>query len=162
MVSRLRKYSHNFYRVTPRKCPIYRMGNGYHWRLLLVIVDIIGNKLPQVTELPFVRVFHWLDAPHHMNQIDHLGLFFRFQHKHLFKMNLMHGNTDNMSHVPILAWPVMMSSLTSHGSWNDITHYFFAKFVSCTVIWCNNITLKMSMEDFNGEPKLCKFVTHFN
>ena len=38
---------------------------------------------------------------------------------------LIHGNTDNVSHVPILIWPSMTSSLTSHGSLNDITQVFF-------------------------------------
>ena len=36
----------------------------------------------------------------------------------------MHGNTDNISHVPILTWPGVTSSLTSHGSVNDITQHF--------------------------------------
>ena len=51
----------------------------------------------------------------------------------LYRMNLMHGCTDNISHVPILTWPGMTSSHT----WNDITQYFFFKFISCAVIWQN-------------------------
>ena len=38
-------------------------------------------------------------------------------------MNLMHGNTDNISHIPIVTWPGMTSSLTSHGSLNVITQH---------------------------------------
>ena len=40
------------------------------------------------------------------------------------KTNLIHGNTANISHVPIFTWPGMTSSLTSHGSVNDITEHF--------------------------------------
>ena len=47
-----------------------------------------------------------------------------FKSKRLFKMNPMHGNTDNISHVPILTWPCMTSSLTSHELVNDITQHF--------------------------------------
>ena len=52
------------------------------------------------------------------------GLFYGFKSKRLFRMNLMHGNTDNISHVPILTWPGMTSSLSSRGSVNDITQHF--------------------------------------
>ena len=46
--------------------------------------------------------------------------------KRLFRMNLMHGNTGNISfvsHVPILTWPDMTSSLTSRESVNDMTQH---------------------------------------
>ena len=50
--------------------------------------------------------------------------------KHLLRMNLMHGNTDSISHVLILTWPGMTSSLRSHGSVNDITqHISFNQFL---------------------------------
>ena len=58
--------------------------------------------------------------------------FSGFKRKHLFKINLVHGNTDNISHVLILACPGMTSSLTSYGSPNDNTQRLFLKFVSCT------------------------------
>ena len=51
---------------------------------------------------------------------DHLGSFLWFK----VRMNLMHGNTDSISHVFILTWPGMTSSLTSHDSVNDITQHF--------------------------------------
>ena len=51
------------------------------------------------------------------------GLFYGFKSKRLFRINLMHGNTDNISHVPILTWPGMTSSLSSLGSGNDITEH---------------------------------------
>ena len=50
--------------------------------------------------------------------------FYGFKNKYLFRMNLMHWNTDNISHVPILTWPGMRSLLTSHGSVIDITQHF--------------------------------------
>ena len=54
------------------------------------------------------------------------GPFYGFNSKRLFRMNLMHWNTDNISHVglPILTWPGVTPSLTSHGSVNDITQHF--------------------------------------
>ena len=104
------KHSHAFHRVTPNVCIIYRMGNDCLCWLFLVTVDIIRDWLPQGTELPFSTIT-W-------------GPFYGFKSKRLFRMNLMHGNTDNISHVPILTWPGMTSSLTSHGSVNDITRHF--------------------------------------
>ena len=47
-----------------------------------------------------------------------------FMSKRLIRMNLMQGNTDNLSYVIILTWPGMTSSLTSHGSVNDIIQHF--------------------------------------
>ena len=44
--------------------------------------------------------------------------------KRLFTIKLMHGNTDTTSYVPILTWSGMTSSLTSHGSLNDIAQHF--------------------------------------
>ena len=52
------------------------------------------------------------------------GPFYGFKSKRLSRMNLMHGNTDNISHVPILTWQGVTSPLTSHGSVNDITQHF--------------------------------------
>ena len=49
--------------------------------------------------------------------------FMVFKSKRL-RMNLIHGNTDSLSHVFILTWPGVTSSLTSHGSVNDITQHF--------------------------------------
>ena len=51
------------------------------------------------------------------------GPFHGFKSKRLFRMNLMHWNTDNISHVLILTWPGMTPSLTSHGSVNDIIQH---------------------------------------
>ena len=52
------------------------------------------------------------------------GHFHCFKRQRLFRMNPMHGNTDNISHVPILIWTGMTSSLMSHGPLNDITQLF--------------------------------------
>ena len=104
------------------------------WLSLLTVpshCDIITDWLSQVTELPLLcgcwtgsciapsTVF---SQPYGKN--DHLGSFYGFQSKRLFRMNMMHRNTDNISHVPILTWPGRTSLLTSHGSVNDITQHF--------------------------------------
>ena len=52
------------------------------------------------------------------------GPFYHFKPKRLFGMNLMHGNTDNISYVLSLTWPGMTSSPMSHVSPNDITQRF--------------------------------------
>ena len=80
-----------------------------------------------------------------------------FKSKRLFRMNLVHGNTDNISHVPILKWPGMTSSLTSHGPVNDITQHSFLKFASCVII-----PLETSMESFRGKYMLWKFALYSN
>ena len=59
--------------------------------------------------------------------------FSGFKPKRPFKMNVMHRNTDNISHAHILAWPGITSWLTLNGSGNDINQYFFLKFLSGTV-----------------------------
>ena len=55
----------------------------------------------------FVRVLHWAPTAHqgcglliHKETLIIFG--FCFSHQHLFKINLMHGNTDKISHVPIV------------------------------------------------------------
>ena len=125
-------HSYTFYRVTTNMCIMYRMGNDCLCWLFLVTVDIISDWLPQGTELPFCAgvelgrctapncVLSW---PYGKITII-WGPFYGFKSKRLFRMNLMHGNTDNISHVPILTWPGMTSSLTSHGSVNDVTWHF--------------------------------------
>ena len=72
-----------------------------------------------VAVLQQVLCFH-----NHMAKTIIWGPFYAFKSKRLFVMNLMHGNTDNISRVPILTWPGMTSSLTSHGSVNNITQHF--------------------------------------
>ena len=134
-----KEYSHIFYRVTPNMCIIYRMRNDCLCWLFLVTVDIIRDWLPQGTELPFcagIELGRYIapstvfSQPYGKN--DHLGSFCGFKSKRLFRMKLMHGNAYNISHVPILTWPCMTSSLTSHGSVNDITQHFSVN--SCLVL----------------------------
>ena len=112
-------------------CIIYRMMNYCLCWLFLVTVDIIRDWLPPVTELPFVRVMNWVAVLHqvlcfhnHAAKTIIWGHFYGFKSKHLFRMNLMHGTTDNISQIPILTWPGMTSSLTSHGSVNGTTQNF--------------------------------------
>ena len=50
--------------------------------------------------------------------------FYCFKNKHISRGNLMHGNIDSISHVPILTWPGMTSPLPSHGSVNDTSQQF--------------------------------------
>ena len=126
------EYNHTFYRVTPNICSIYRIRNNCLCWLFLVTVDIIRDWLPQGTELPFCVAIELgrctapstvFSQPYGKKTIV-WGPFYGFKSKRLFRMNVMHGNYDNISHVSILTWPGMTSSLTSHGSVNDITEHF--------------------------------------
>ena len=130
MALKHQEYGHTFYRETPNLCIIYKMRNGCLCWLVLVTVDIIRDWLPQVTKLSFVRVLNCVAALHqalcfdnHMANTIICGPFDGFNAKRPFRMNLVHGNTDNTSYIHILTWPGMTSSLTSHGSVNVITQY---------------------------------------
>ena len=91
------------------------------FQLFLVAVDII--------------IDYWVAAPlqalcllNHMKERPMiLGSRHGFKRKRLFRMNLMIGNIDNISHVTILIWPDMTSPLTSHGPLNDNTQNLFLK-----------------------------------
>ena len=93
------------------------LGTGYHkWQNCL-----------------FVRVLNWVAVLHQvLCFLNHMakktpiiwGPFYGFKSKRLFRMNLMHGNTDSISHLHMLTWPGVTSSRTSHGSVNDITQHF--------------------------------------
>ena len=107
---------------------------------VLVTVDIIRDWLPWVTDLPFCAGIDLgrctapstvFAQPYDKKII--WGPFYGLTSKDLFRMNLMHRNTDNISHVPILTWPGMTSSLTSHGSVNDIPKPFSLN--SFLVLW---------------------------
>ena len=122
----------HFYRVTPNICIIDIRRNDCLCWLFLVTVDIIRKWLLQVTELPFCTGIELgrctapsavFSQPYGKKRSFGV-LFYGFKSKRLFRMNLVHGNTDNISHVPILPWPGVTSSLTSHGSVNDITQHF--------------------------------------
>ena len=111
---------------------IYIMRNDYLCWLFLVTVDIIRDWLPQVTELPFCTGIelgrYTAPSPVFSQPYDKKtiiwGPFYGFKSKRLIRMNLMHGNTDKISHVPILTWPGVTSSHMSHGPINDITQHF--------------------------------------
>ena len=107
---------------------IYRMRNGCPCWLFPVTVDIIRHWLSQVTELPFLCWSPYCTKNCVFTTIWQkwsFGVpFHGFKGKRLFRMNRVHGNTDNISHIPILTWPGMTSSFTSHGSVNDITQHF--------------------------------------
>ena len=66
-------------------------------------------------------------------------LFFLVSSVNTCSKNLVHGNTDNIPCVAIVAWPGMTSSLTSHGWRNNVTKHFVLKFVSYTRIWYKNV-----------------------
>ena len=123
---------------------------------VLVAIDIIREKLPLMTEVPFVPIMHWAPAAHQdcvyssRRKIDRIWVLFLVSSVKTCSKFIW--NTDNISHVPIVACPGITSSLTSHGSPNDTTQHFFLKFVSCTVIWNKNIPFQTSMENFCGEP----------
>ena len=92
------------------------LGTGCHKWLNYLLVRV----LIWVAVLHQVLCFH-----NHMAKNDHLGSFYGFKSKRLLRMNLMHRNTDSISHVPIWTWPSVTSSHTSHGPVNDITQHFF-------------------------------------
>ena len=78
-----------------------------------------------------MRVFYWVAALHkapcfynHLAKTIIGDPLYGFKNKHLIRMNLMHGNMENISHALIFTWPDMTSSLTSHGSVKDITQHF--------------------------------------
>ena len=111
-------------------CIIYGIWNGCLCWLFLVPVDIIRDWLPQVTELPFcagIELGRYTAPstvfPHPRGKTWSFGVLFHgIKGKRQFRV--MHGNIDNISHVPILTWPGMTSSLASHRSVNDITQHF--------------------------------------
>ena len=79
-------------------------------------------------ELPFLRVLYWVAALHQVPCFHNplaktiiWGPFHSFKSKRLIRINPMHENTDNMSHVLILTGPDVTSSLTSYGSVNETT-----------------------------------------
>ena len=163
------EYSPTFYRVMPNMCIICRIRNDCLCWLFLVTVDIIRDWLPQVTELCFLRGC-WTGLLYCTKYYVFTtiwpktiiwGPFYGFKSKRLFRMNLMHGNTDNISYVPILTWPGMTSSLTSHGLVNYITQYFSLN--SFLVLpFDKNVPLETSMESFKGELMFGKFAFSFN
>ena len=113
-------------------CIIYRMRNDCRCWLFLVTVGIIGDWLPQMTELPICAGIKLgrctapstVFPPPYGQKTTIWGPFYGFKSKRLFKMNLMHGNSDTISYVPILTWPAMTSSLSLHRSVNDTTQHF--------------------------------------
>ena len=152
-------------------CIIYIMRNYCFCWLFLVTIDIIRDWFPQMTELPFCRGIELgrCTVPKYCvfttiwqkNTII-WGPFYCFKSKRLFRMNLMHGNTDNISHVPILTWPGVTSSLTSHGSVYDITQHFSLNSFLVLSFDTKIVPLETSMESFVGKPMLWKFVLYFN
>ena len=91
----------------------------------------LGNGCHEWPNCLFVRVLNWVAVlcqvlcfHYHMAKISFSVLFYGFKSKRLLRINLMHGNTDSISHVLILTWPDRTSSLTSHGLVNDITQHF--------------------------------------
>ena len=113
-------------------CIIYRMRNNCLCWLYLVNAEIIRDWLPQVTELPFCTGMELgrCTAPstvfsqQYGKKTIFWGPVYGFKSKRLVIINMMHRNTDNISHVPILTWMGMTSSLTSYGSVNGITPHF--------------------------------------
>ena len=77
----------------------------------------------------FVCVLHYVTAPYKgpcfiWKKSIIWCPFSGYKRKHLFRMNLMHENTDNISHVRILARLDITPSLRTHGSRNYITQHF--------------------------------------
>ena len=147
----------------PNMCIIYRMRNDCLCWLFLVTIASIRDWFPQVTKLPFCVGIE-LDrctAPSTVfsqpygKKRSFGGPFYGFKSKRLFRMNLMHWNTDNIPHVLIF-----IAYVTWVGKWHHST--FFLKFVSCVIIWYKNVPVGTSMESSKGEPMLWKFALYFN
>ena len=79
--------------------------------------------------------------------------FYSFKSKRLFRMNLIHGNSDNISHVHILTYLGMTSSLTSEI--NDITQHFSLNLFLV-------LSFDTKMESFRGKPIFWKFALYSN
>ena len=113
-------------------CIIYRMRNDCLCWLYLVTIHMIRDWLPQVTELLFCTGIELgrCTAPSTVFSQPYgkkrsFGVLIMVSRVNAYsEKNLMHGNTDNISHVPNLTWPGVTSSLTSNGSVNDITQQF--------------------------------------
>ena len=113
-------------------CIIYRMRNDCICWLFLVTVDIIRNWLPQVTELPFckgIELGH-CTAPSTVfsqpigKKTVILGHFYGFKSKRLFRMNLMHRDTDNISHYQFWHDQVWRHRLCHMGQWMTSLNIF--------------------------------------
>ena len=111
---------------------IYLIRNDCLCSLFLITVDTIRGWLPQVTASPFCAGIELGRNTAQSTAFSHpygkktiiLGTFYGFKGKCLFRINVMRGNSYNISHVAILTWPGMTLSLASHGSVNAITQHF--------------------------------------
>ena len=116
------EYSHTFYRMTANMCIIYRMS----------LLTSLGTSCHKWLNCLFVRVLYWVAALHKTYRVFIIiwrktiiwGPFYSFKSTRIIRINLMHGNTDDIPHILIWTWTDMTSSLTSHGSVNDITRQF--------------------------------------
>ena len=96
-----------------------------------------------------VPLHHWLCLLNHMDKNYHLDTLTGFGRKVLLQVNLMHGNTYDISHVSILRWSYMTPSLTSRVLFFNLRHLTFdANYASSNV-------------DRKGKCMLFKFVIHF-
>ena len=146
---------------------IYWVKNGYQYWLFLVAVDIIRDKLPQMTESPFCVCIALgrctgprFTQPYGKSRS--FGVPFLVLSVNNCTRSIRCNKTlYNISQVPVLTWPDMTSSLTSHGPRNDTTQRLFLEFVSCTVTWYKDISFQTSMKIFNDEIKLWKFALYF-
>ena len=136
------------------------MRSGCLCWLLLVVVDIIRYEPPQMTGLPFSAAI-----PLGRSTTPSAVLaqpFSSCKRKRLFRMNLMHGNTDNISHVHILTLPVYVIAYVTWFAKCCDSIFFLLKSVSSASIWHQNIPFQTLMGNFKGEQILLKFVPYFN
>ena len=149
-------------------CIICKIMNGYHSWLFLVAVDIIRDKLPQWLNYPFGRIFcttSLLSTKGSVystmgNKLIIWGPFTGFKCKHLFKTNLIHGNTNNIWHVYILAWPVLWRQcIRQMGQMTSLNMYSLSSFLvqslDTKMYYVSNVD-----GNFDGKSLLCKFILY--
>ena len=106
-------------RRIPCKRASYAENVSIWWRHHVVDVGVIRDKLPQVAELRLAAAPHLKGFIYSTKWENDLQVpFSGFKDTHLFKMNPMHENNDNM-------WRVII----------------VVQLVSCTNIWYKNIPL---------------------
>ena len=138
------------FRTVPNHCWHHRLSQVYDWIVLLCCYST--GSLYCTKYCVFTTIW---------KKKDHLESFYGFKSKRLFRINLVHGNTDNIT-CTILTWPGMTSSHTPHGSVNDITQDHSLNSFLVFTFDTKNVPLETSMESFKGEPMLWKFALYLN
>ena len=128
--------SHTFYRATPHVCIICRMRNSYRCWLFLGAVDVFRDnqhKWPNCVFVPALYKVAVMFTQPYAKQSIIWNSFSDFKRKNLFKIRLMHWNTNiTCTYSGMAGYDVI-----DHATWVAKWHYpiFFYKSVSCNLIW---------------------------